>query len=174
MAKKSIVIEALGKKQTIEQWAEEKGLNQKTLYGRWIRTKGRPVKLNDQQANHMFRVVDYVHPSIREQLRLILPDGVEMSISEIVKAPWCEVKRTSVERRFANTTGPMHRKDFKALPRKQKAEAEKRLGGPSREWKMLSDKKNTGKGKGSIPDSEWLEMTVRGKHKSSFAALLDA
>ena len=160
-----IVLTINGVSKTIEQWANEKGIHHKTLYGRWSRTKGRPKTINGKDAEHLFRPKECSCGHANERFVLIMPDGKEMNTAEVLRQSWCEVKRTSVERRFRSAkNGILHREDFKMKERNQRkwiAEKREKGVGPSNEWKLLSDKKNTGRGKGEIPQEVWVTMPTK-------------
>jgi hypothetical protein len=150
-----------GKQKTFEELAEETGLNVKTLYGRWIRTRGRPTSFKGFEAAHLLRKRTYQGSAANEQFKLVMPDNKLMSISEILLQPWCSIKRTAAERRFKKANGKLHRDDFLPIERNQRSEGivrkEKGLK-PTAEWRKMSATKNTGRGKGEIPEDVWAKM----------------
>lgn len=139
-----------GAKMNFCELEEYSGHSKKTLYGRWV-AMGRPRKIK----------------------AIVMPMNVEMTLSEILSKPWCQLNRSSLRVRVTKGNGVIHKDDLKPIPRNSpkwgtlnpraaipfKAKVEGDFGDLSH----LSDKENTGAGKGEIPNEIWINSYGRQK-----------
>lgn len=162
--KKVAYITIKGTRKTIIGWARETGVTEKKIHCRWI-TMGCPSHPTAEQVEVLFRKPRQSDVARVVRMITLLPDNIQLSCKQITELPECEIVQANVYSRASSRGFVLHRDDLKAN-RKVVPGPDQIPHIPSGDLAHLSNKKNTGAGKGEIPDEQWISK-IGGKAERS-------